>query len=285
MGHGYVVPAAYERPPSNLPSGPVIRRALASITTTDVLLVGIDEQRIPVGVAIRPTGLVARAAWYSFGFLLRGAASKLLDVDVNELDVGLRVFAENGIPRAEVFISDSLENGAGYSTFLATDEALRDVFDAIGSGSEPETLAWKLVRHQQAGKPCDSSCYDCLRDYSNMAFHGLLDWRLALDLADLAVGRPLQEERWLANARPIRDQLCNGFKWVPRDFGDIPAMERTGGDLMLLVHPLWNTEPIGFGPTLASAYDEAKKAAAGRRVIIASLFDAIRRPGQLAWLQ
>src|SRR5207248_2621295 len=83
------------------PPGPIIKRALASITTTDVVLIGIDEERVPAGIAVRPTTLVARAAWYSLGFPLRGAASKLLDVDVNELDVGLRVFAESGVPRAE----------------------------------------------------------------------------------------------------------------------------------------------------------------------------------------
>lgn len=284
--HGYVVPAAYERPPQNLPKGPIIKRALASITTTDVLLVGIDEESVATGVAIRPTSLVARAAWYSFGFLLRAVAAKLLDVDVNELDVGLRIFAQGGTPRAEVFISDSLENGAGYSTYLATDAKLRELFDAIGSDDDPDTLAWKWARHQQAGKPCDSSCYDCLRDYSNMAFHGLLDWRLALDLADLAAGRPLQEDRWLANAKAFRDQLCTGFNWIPMEFSDVQAMQRGAtGDLVLLVHPLWNTDPLGFGPTLASAYDEAKSAAAGRSVVLASLFDAVRRPGQLAWLQ
>ena len=31
-----------------------------------------------------------------------------------------------------------------------------------------------------------SSCYDCIRDYSNQNVHGLLDWRLGLDIARLA---------------------------------------------------------------------------------------------------
>ena len=33
---------------------------------------------------------------------------------------------------------------------------------------------------------CTSSCYDCIRDYSNQDVHGILDWRLGLDIARLA---------------------------------------------------------------------------------------------------
>src|SRR5207247_11120326 len=34
---------------------------------------------------------------------------------------------------------------------------------------------------------CDTSCPDCLRSYSNLAYHNLLDWRLAIDMASLAL--------------------------------------------------------------------------------------------------
>ena len=34
---------------------------------------------------------------------------------------------------------------------------------------------------------CDTSCPDCLRSYSNLAYHSLLDWRLAIDMAALAL--------------------------------------------------------------------------------------------------
>jgi len=36
------------------------------------------------------------------------------------------------------------------------------------------------------GVECDTSCNLCLRDFANLAYHGLLDWRLALDMARIA---------------------------------------------------------------------------------------------------
>ena len=42
-----------------------------------------------------------------------------------------------------------------------------------------------LVSEEHASE-CASSCYDCIRDYSNQSVHSLLDWRLGLDLARLA---------------------------------------------------------------------------------------------------
>ena len=69
-------------------------RALASVTKTDVLLVGLDSERVMPGLDLSPAGargrVSGRAAWFSLGFLLRGAAADLLDVDRNELRVGLR---------------------------------------------------------------------------------------------------------------------------------------------------------------------------------------------------
>ena len=285
-GQGYIVPEAYKQPPQGIAGAVAVMRALASITTTDVLLIGLDESRLPVGLSVRPTEVDGRAAWYSFGFLLRLAAAKLLDVDPTELNVGLRIHRVAEGPRAEVFLADRLENGAGYSTYLANDQTLKELFRLIGTEAELGTIAHGFATHEQAGKSCDSSCYDCLRDYGNMAYHGLLDWRLALDLADLAAGRPLPEARWLARAAKIRERLCAGFNWAPVDYGPLSGIERPAPDgPILLTHPLWSPPPRFLGPTLAEAYTAAQAAAPDRSIACVSLFDAVRRPGQLAWLR
>ncbi len=36
---------------------------------------------------------------------------------------------------------------------------------------------------------CISSCYDCIRDYSNKQYHIILDWRLGLDLSRMAADK------------------------------------------------------------------------------------------------
>jgi hypothetical protein len=62
---------------------------------TDVLLTKITQW--PAGVLPVPREarspqelVVGRAAWYSFAFFLRTAASALFDADVNDLEAGVR---------------------------------------------------------------------------------------------------------------------------------------------------------------------------------------------------
>lgn len=288
-GHGMVVKDAFVRPPgppAGLDDSSPVMRALASITTSDLLLIGIDELRLARGIDVRPRkgAVIPRAAWFSFGFLLRAAAAKLLDVDPNELRVGLRIFTEASQPRAEVFISDALENGAGYATYLGQDTVLAELFDRIGSRSAsttgPRSFTELFEAHRPSGKPCDSSCYDCLRDYGNMPYHGLLDWRLALDMADLAAGRPLDERRWLDRSVVIQAQLGRSFGWEPSEYEGVAALVAREEDAVyLLTHPLWGIEPASMGDTLGDALAEAKAAFPTFVVKCMSIFDAVRRPG------
>jgi hypothetical protein len=95
------------------------RRALASIKPTDVMVLGIHSW--PAGIIYSPLDVNGRAALYSLGFMMRRAAAVRLDIDERELKVGLRIVQDaNGQIRGEIFMSDSLENGAGYSSHLGT---------------------------------------------------------------------------------------------------------------------------------------------------------------------
>jgi hypothetical protein len=99
-------------PPQN--AAAILPMALGAWEVTDTLLVGLT--RVPADLDLAPTRLEARAAWISFGFLLRNAASRLIDVDPSELRVG--VFPQphpEGVAGA-AFLADSLANGAGYAT-------------------------------------------------------------------------------------------------------------------------------------------------------------------------
>lgn len=92
------------------------RVALLSRRYTDILLVGIREW--PLGVFADPTTAEGRAAWYSFAFWLRTVAGVHLNVDPQELQAGFRTLEVGGQPAGEAFLSDQLENGAGYCRFL-----------------------------------------------------------------------------------------------------------------------------------------------------------------------
>lgn len=262
--------------------GAVDVRALASITKTDVLLVGLDPEQLGPGLDLSPTSVVARAAWYSFGYLLQAAAAVYLDVGRNELRVGLRtVWFPGSGPAGEIFVSDALENGAGYAAHLGRPEEFRALLREIQERFRPQ---WE--RHEQAGRLCDSACYDCLKDYANMAYHGLLDWRLALDLAELADQRALSTDRWLAHAAGDRDRFCASFEgWRPAQFGPLPGATGTiNGEVaqaIVLSHPLWSPHPASFAPELAEAYATAQEQGFGAPAVI-NLFELARRP---AWVE
>lgn len=125
-----------------------------------------------------------RAAWYSLAFLLRTVASAALDIQPLELAAGIYSGITGSEPATYAFLADTLENGAGFSTHLGSPGFLPEFLDAVAK----YLTEMEAPSHADA---CSSSCYRCLRDYGNMAYHALLDWRLARDLFQLLQGQPL----------------------------------------------------------------------------------------------
>ncbi|WP_017584774.1 DEAD/DEAH box helicase [Nocardiopsis ganjiahuensis] len=143
-----------------------------------------------------------RAAWFSLAALLRRAAGPFLDVSPNEFVGGICGSPSRTAGPVYAYLADTLENGAGYCTHLADPEVLGGFLERIDSYTAELTSAHGT---------CSGSCPDCLRDYSNMPVHPLLDWRLARDLFDLLRERDLQVEtgrqdellsRWAASYAP-----------------------------------------------------------------------------------
>jgi ATP-dependent helicase YprA (DUF1998 family) len=99
--------------------------------------------------------------WRSLTYALLAAASRVIDVPRMELD-GL--FRPLGDQLAEIIIYDNVPGGAGYSRRIA------DKFNQI-----LET-AYKIASTCE----CDTSCYDCLRTYSNQPFHTNLNRHLVV---------------------------------------------------------------------------------------------------------
>jgi hypothetical protein len=171
--------------------GMIDTRALASIKPTDVFVLGIKSW--PVGISAMPLRVEGRAALYSLGFLLRRAAAVQLDIHERELKVGLRVTQDpNGNVIGQIFISDSLENGAGYSSYFGRPAEAENLLRfVVGQSSNvfygPLVAQTDPLGNAAHGRLCRTSCPDCLRDFSNLAYHNILDWRLGLDLARLAL--------------------------------------------------------------------------------------------------
>src|SRR5690606_29367690 len=120
-----------------------------------------------------------RATWLSLATLLRRAACPHLDIQPQELVAGIHGAAGQGPSPVYAFLADTLDNGAGYCTHLASSpEELERFLKQV------ETFIADLERPEHA-RECNASCYQCLRDYTNMSAHVLLDWRLARDLLDV----------------------------------------------------------------------------------------------------
>ena len=259
-------------------------RALASVKSTDVMVLGIRNW--PVGIRTSPAGdqgLGPRAALYSFGFLARRAASDRLDIHERELKVGLRVLrSPTGSVTGQVFVSDSLENGAGYSSLLgqpSESEAL--IRYVVGQGDT--TFYDFLVSQPHLGpspSACATSCPDCLRDFSNLSYHSILDWRLGLDVARLALDPNAAVDFSPAYWQGLDVLATNQYHaalpgWDRTVFGGLQAVRR-GAVAEIVVHPLWDLDLNNLTPQLANARAQAN--AAGCQVRFKSIFELLRRP-------
>lgn len=269
--------------PPFAPGGAPDRRSLASVKLTDVLVLGI--QTWPVGVNALPLRVEGRASLYSLGFLLRRAAADRLDIDERELKVGLRVMQDpNGQIIGQIFMSDSLENGAGYSSHLGTPSEAESLLRFVVDPSK-DFYGKFVANTDPQGNPlhgalCRTSCPDCLRDFSNLAYHNILDWRLGLDMARLALDQnaliDFSASYWLGlDAAAAGPYFAAMPGWQQVTFGGLQAGRR-GNQVEIVTHPLWNTDPNFAGPQLAAAYAQA--VAAGCQVTMKSIFEVLRRP-------
>lgn len=255
-------------------------RALGSIEQTDVLVLGIHSW--PPGLKSSPVGdggLAVRASIYSFGFLLRRAVATLLDVGEKELHVGMRPVRDpNGFITGQVFISDSLENGAGYSSYFGNPTQIEALLRYV-TGQSSNDFYGPLVHPSHAGE-CQTSCPDCLREFGNLPYHNILDWRLALDLARLALDAQAPIDFSVPYWQGLDAAAGAAYfgampGWTHAYFHGVYAGQRNNV-LVIITHPLWREDASDPGPHIAPACAQAL--AQGLQVEFKSVFEAYRRP-------
>lgn len=258
------------------------RIALLSRRKTDILLVRI--QKWPDGVFADPVTVEGRAAWYSFAFWLGTAASVHLDIDPTELQAGIRTILANHNPAGEAFLCDQLENGAGYCSFLSTPAEFQQLLEYADLAS-PKSIAKEWLNPNHA-EECDTSCNFCLREYNNLPYHSLLDWRLALDMVRIARHgtAPDLVSKWATEPNPWTNSLDGAIPntlarlgYGPQEtFGSLRGYVSQGKrkQVLIEVHPLWTTEH----PQYQQARDAAKKLYPNHNVSRLNPFRALRRP-------
>ena len=263
--------------------------AIGYVKRTDALVVAFDRPELPI-----PGGFVPRdteampggmAALWSFAELLRRACASELDVDPRELQTGLQPRRGGPGQTARVFLADRLENGAGYAAFLADPVRMRRILHMmryeIGATFEaPEHAA-----------TCDAACPDCLRSYDNRQLHGWLDWRLAVDLTEAALGQRPSLNRWMSLANKQTRSLVRGFQdALPHlrfeKLQSIPGVvESMSGRTTIIGHPLWRSQPMHYTEEQKVAEKIARRIHGAVTVRSFDAFTITRNPYQIyAWL-
>lgn len=242
--------------------------ALGAALSTDVLIARAAVPRgqgfshcLPDGSeAGRLVSTARRAGWTSLAFAFRTAAAVKLDVEVQELECGIRFVRDSAseLLTPEIFLSDAIENGAGYVSFLAREPEFADLLDRVAA----LVTGWEDGEHG-----CDTSCYACLRDWSNNPYHPLLDWRLAADcLETLRYGGPARD-RWAETRQLAVEAAVSAFPgWACQDpRAAEPMITGTHDRDIRITHPL------------AAPDDELQDPWAA--TLVCDVFNLNRRPG------
>ena len=157
--------------------------ALLAPKTTDVLR--IRQHAIPLGLDLNPLrlGSGARAAYYSAATLLARAAAYEIDVDSEEIEIS-SIHCEkdqSNVHYGVIYINDRGANGTGITRWVRNN--WQKLVKGILDGGRPLNQFTRSF-HNHAQK-CQGACYECLLGFRNRHLHGLLDWRLGLDLLSI----------------------------------------------------------------------------------------------------
>ena len=160
--------------------------ALYSELVTDIMVASL--QTLPPDNILlgSPEGFRSekvKAAWESLAELVSKQISITEDFEPGEISVG-RIFCNYEEANTETrgwgfYVSDNLDNGAGYAFEYSKKEKFNKLIESIETD-----IVENLLLNGSHSRGCTTSCYHCLRNYFNRNNHQRLDWRLALDLLD-----------------------------------------------------------------------------------------------------
>ena len=265
--YGQILEGTIWKQPSSASATPEISACLSAPKVTDILSVRLldgnglaffDESR---DLACR------RAAWFSAATLLQRSIA--LELDVDSLDVEIasvhRYMEGQGGLGAELYLADEHPNGAGLVDWANRNwrELLGGCLDASGGLARLGSMIREECRRSNHGGQVWRSPDILLRGFRNRQLHGLIDWRLGLEL--LRVMREeayapgldsfyedwgLDVESWGETASRLADSYCDAFEEGREArvdgrsglHGWMKTENARGADervLYMLSHPLW----------------------------------------------
>ncbi|MEY4567051.1 MAG: hypothetical protein RLY14_2021, partial [Planctomycetota bacterium] len=251
--------------------------ALVARKRTDVLLIriAVETPEIALDPLDTKNGAAVRASYLSLAHLIRRQACLALDIETDELNVGVRLVSSNDARYFEIYLTDTLENGAGYCAYLGDPEVFQElVLQPLMPGGKSHQ---QLLKHAES---CDSSCYECLRDFNNAGEHALLDWRLGLDLLKIALAEspspPSLDGYWESVSTLAAQSLQNVIPSSSvEQFKNLLCVILNGQLHSVVTHPFWPIYQCDLN-------DLAKQLAVSvNQLPNANVFDIVRRPGAI----
>lgn len=212
---------------------------------------------------------IIRSSLLSWGIMLRSCFTDYLDVDSSEINVNFFFLRKDGKIHPVLYFTEQLENGAGYTSHIAdiaynASETFKN--EILGKMLPGGDLYNHLLSHEHS-KECDSSCYDCLRDYGNQDIHNILNWRLGLDIAEISsYGNylPSLKAPYWQDIRLELIETLSKTEGIPvEDYNDFFALEKNDVSY-LIVHPLLSQKKL----------DEYKKVVNKENCVFVSIITA-----------
>ena len=274
-------------------NGTIEEIALVSSKITDLL--SIKPKNIPTGLNldILSTGAAVKAAYASAAFVIRGVATDIMDVDPEELDIcHLQVSPlKDGRKVGQILISDYHPNGSGFTSWLRNN--WKEIINAIRKPSGSDSFADMLLSPNH-GEECNDACYECLKNFRNMAYHSLLDWRLGVSIVNVLADSKYiaglhgkfdspELEGWLENATTLRDSLLGAYANYnpePTQWDILPGLD-IGPNRLVLTHELWDTSNPPSESVLMKAKNRAEANIGNKKLRFVHPFNIARRPSSV----
>jgi len=288
---------------------PKISANLSAPKTTDVLSARLlDGYGLSFFDSTRDLAC-RRAAWYSAATIIQRSIALELDVDSLDVEIAsVHKYFDDDEERfgAELYLADEHPNGAGLVDWASRnwDSLLEGCIDASG----PHSRLGRMIREECERAACGGQVWRSpdilLRGFRNRQLHGLIDWRLGLELLRVMKepaflpGRHAMFEAWglglpswSNQASVLADRYCEVYESgvAARVEGPDGIQGWLGGDptgsneqfLYVVGHPLWARNLGGSAPLGDEVLGWARKLGA-RSLCTIDSFNLSRR---MAWVR
>jgi len=237
--------------------------SLASCKITEVFR--IEPKQLDLSLDINPfeksdlfKASASKGAFYSAAFLLQRTLADDLDIDPEEIEIAAIdsiVLPEiNGVLErnsASIVLADELPNGSGFIQQLYN-KFEKYLNKCIEPDKKNDRYNYSIITNQE----CDDASYNDLKNYRNMNFHPLLDWRLGVGLL-----RIMSDKKYLSGliendfkypellywknfTKELAKKIEIDFDNVKyKTFGELNGFTIANKIKVIIVHPFWNCTP------------------------------------------